>query len=483
MPMRHTITDSREDTCRSTVRGLPGLVHWLSMWLTLTLLPVSHADLVTMGDNTHGQTSPPSTLLSRTSDILAVHAGRDHSSVLLSDGSVASWGYAGDGRTSPPADLNDAVTLDAGTFHTLALRRDGTVTGWGFNGAGMLDIPEDLTNVVAVAAGGFHSLALRGDGIVVGWGFDGNNRTKAPASLTDVIKIDAGRDHSIALKSDGSVVAWGVNNDEQATVPEGLMGVVSIASGEFHNLALRSDGSVVAWGRNVSGQSSVPPGLTDVVAISAGGYHSLALRADGTIAAWGDNSSGQLGVANVTAARAISAGGLHSLVVTGRNVVFTSQPKSHSVIAGKDVVFSVVTEGATDPSYQWQRNGIDLPGANSSELLVSNATAGSAGLYSVIVHTPDGWARSAEAVLIVRSLHQLEPIEFLSSSAIRISFGDRHGVPLAIEDLERYQLQSTPDFINWSVRDEELQLHEGRIRLDLTIDPNHTQEFFRVVER
>ena len=464
-------------------RGLRGAgLEWLIAITILCSTQIHAATLRSAGSDDFGQTTPPAFLTADPSLIATLDAGRDHSVALLSDGTVRAWGYSGDNRTTPPQGLTDLAAIDAGVFHTLAVRRNGTVTGWGFNGAGMLDVPSDLTNVVAVAAGGFHSLALRGDGIVVGWGFDGNGRTTAPASLTDVVAIDAGRDHSLALKSDGTVVAWGLNSDGQSQVPVGLKNVIAIDAGEYHNLALRSDGSVTAWGRNVSGQNSVPAGLANVVAIAAGGYHSLALRADGSVAAWGDNSRGQLSIANSSDVRSIAAGGLHSMSLGGRNIVFTSQPRSQTVIAGNEVSFVVNVVDQAGLTYQWRKNGQDIPGATGRELTLSDVTRSDAGIYNVTVHSASGSALSVDAILIVRGLHQLAPIEFLSPSSLRVSFGDRHGVALTPADLQRYRLESTTDFINWVPVSGAFQLMHGLIQVDITIAPNLPREFYRVVE-
>lgn len=475
--------DSNDNLTDAGAAGSPASGAGLRLWLLILalLVPVrAQAGLLSWGANEYGQSSAPANLLDDPS-VISIDAGREHSVALLADGSVRAWGYAGDQRSSPPVDLSDVIAIDAGSFHTLAVRRDRTVTGWGFNGAGMLNIPPGLSNVVAVAAGGFHSLALRGDGIVVGWGFDGNGRTLPPPSLTDVISIDAGRDHSLALKSDGTVTAWGLNNDGQSSVPAGLSGVIAIAAGDFHNLALKSDGSIVAWGRNVNGQSSPPAGLSGVVAIDAGSYHSLALRGDGTVAAWGDNSSGQLGIAGAADARAIAAGGLHSMALSGRAAILTAQPQSRSVLAGNSVVFSVAALG-DNLSYQWQKDGLDLPGAVGAQLALAEVSRFDSGIYSVRVGSASGTIRSADAVLVVRGLHQLAPLEFLSDTRFRISFGDRHGVPLTGADVFRYQLQSSSDLVHWTTQMGELRLVDGRIQADFTVNPNLPREFFRVIE-
>ncbi len=62
----------------------------------------------------------------------------------------------------------------------------------------------------------------------------------------------------------------------------------------------------------------------------------------------------------------------------------TGHPSNQSVCAGGTANFSVT---ATGPSitYQWKKNGNDIPGANSSTLTVSNVAAADAGSYTVVI--------------------------------------------------------------------------------------------------
>ncbi len=81
----------------------------------------------------------------------------------------------------------------------------------------------------------------------------------------------------------------------------------------------------------------------------------------------------------------------------------TSQPASATVAPGGSATFSVTATGTPAPSYQWRKNGADVPGATSSSLTIANAQAADAGNYSVVVSNAVGSIVSDGAALTVES--------------------------------------------------------------------------------
>ncbi len=77
----------------------------------------------------------------------------------------------------------------------------------------------------------------------------------------------------------------------------------------------------------------------------------------------------------------------------------TSAPQSQAVGVGATVTFAVSASGAGALTYQWQFNGVNLPGATGSSLTLNNVQAASAGVYTVIVDDGSNFASSAAAVL------------------------------------------------------------------------------------
>ena len=88
------------------------------------------------------------------------------------------------------------------------------------------------------------------------------------------------------------------------------------------------------------------------------------------------------------------------LVLTNAKPIITADPTNVTVDLGSDASFSV--SATTAPlNYQWRFNGLDLPGATSSTLLLPRTTTNQAGPYRVVVSNPLGAVTSVVAVLNV----------------------------------------------------------------------------------
>ncbi len=88
-------------------------------------------------------------------------------------------------------------------------------------------------------------------------------------------------------------------------------------------------------------------------------------------------------------------------VMTNVPPTITTQPQSKTVAAGQNVTFTVAASGTPPLSYQWQFNGMAIPGATSASLTVNNVQAANAGSYAVVVSNPFGMATSSTAVLSI----------------------------------------------------------------------------------
>jgi alpha-tubulin suppressor-like RCC1 family protein len=341
------------------------LVTALVAWLVVAAAPTEAASppgapyawggnaLGQLGDGTTSPHTSPAPVPGLT-DVVDLHAGREHVVALRADGTVVTWGSnqmgqlgigaTGGTRTSPVAvaGLGDVTAVSTGHYHSLALRADGSVWTWGYNFAGQLGdgtttvrnrpVPVSGTRSYQyVAAGRDMSYAVATDGTVWAWGLndrgqlgDGSTTSRSTpvrvGSLTDVVQVAGGRDHGLAVRTDGSVWAWGWNAYGQVgngtltnrlTPVQVTTGATMVAAGAHHSYALLADGQVLAWGRNYrnelgDGTTTLRTrpvtvlGVADAVAIGSGRDHGLAALADGTVRAWGHNSSGQLGDGTLT---------------------------------------------------------------------------------------------------------------------------------------------------------------------------------------
>jgi uncharacterized delta-60 repeat protein len=141
----------------------------------------------------------------------------------------------------------------------------------------------------------------------------------------------------------------------------------------FHWL---KDGAPLADGGNVSGAQTTALALGDVLHTDAGNY-SVAV-------------SNALGSVTSTVA---------TLTVIEPDIA--AQPASQSVELGQSAAFAVEAAGTPPFTYQWWKDGVELAGDTSSSLALTNASAGSAGNYWVVVSGPYGSVTSAVAELTV----------------------------------------------------------------------------------
>jgi alpha-tubulin suppressor-like RCC1 family protein len=278
-----------------------------------------------LGDGVPGAPAPDPTpniiALPGNHTATAITTGRFHTCAILENGMVACWGddengQLGDGATDPLGDPHptpqlvgmpdglSAVAISAGRFHTCVILSDGSVACWG-------------SNVGSVAG------AELGRGVVVA------DPAQAAAQRTvalgqKAVAIAGGDDHTCALLESGTVSCWGSNGAGALgtgsaggpAVNAPLPGIsptgrtaVAIATGGNHTCAVLDNRSLACWGANGFGQlgqaftstnNAVPtkvdlPAAHAVVAVGGGGTHTCATLDDASVLCWGADAFGQLG--------------------------------------------------------------------------------------------------------------------------------------------------------------------------------------------
>jgi len=83
----------------------------------------------------------------------------------------------------------------------------------------------------------------------------------------------------------------------------------------------------------------------------------------------------------------------------------TTQPVSQTVAVGGTVTFSAAASGTPTPTYQWQKNSVNIPGATGTTYSISNVAASDAGDYRCVATNSAGSATSNAATLTVLVPH------------------------------------------------------------------------------
>ncbi len=109
---------------------------------------------------------------------------------------------------------------------------------------------------------------------------------------------------------------------------------------------------------------------------------------------------------NYTVVVTNSAGSITSSTASLTVVVVTvpavaSGPSSQTVLAGGTAVLSVTATGNPAPTYQWQKDGVNIAGATQSSLVISAALPTDAGTYAVILTNVAGSTTTAPVQLTV----------------------------------------------------------------------------------
>jgi hypothetical protein len=109
-----------------------------------------------------------------------------------------------------------------------------------------------------------------------------------------------------------------------------------------------------------------------------------------------------------------------------------SAPVGRSVLPGATVSFSVAALGSEPLLYQWQRDGLALPGETNSVLTLLNVQTSDAGAYRAQVSNAAGTVTSAAAALRVLGSPIITSIRRIGGAA-EVSFTTLPGLNYTVE--------------------------------------------------
>ncbi|TGE37386.1 6-bladed beta-propeller [Desulfosporosinus fructosivorans] len=327
-------------------------------------------------------------------------------------GFVASWGVggSGDGQFNMPY----GVAVDsmgniyvADTYNNRIQKLDSTgafVTKWGSGGSGdgQFDIPAgiavDSGGIIYVADSYNHRVQKFDSAgtFIAKWGSNGNGdgQFNGPCGMTadsvgNIYVADTDNHRIQVTNSDAgltSVSAKTINAGPEAgtdTAPKTASVNVAnitatVASGD---IAGHGAGATVTF---YGTDTSFTTPETGSVSLTAGGATTVYIK--------------------VTAQDMITV--RYYAVTINREAApgapsITTHPSDQTVTAGQTATFTVAASGTAPLSYQWKNDGVDIIGAASSTLTITNVQASDAGSYTCYVSNGAGNITSNAATLTV----------------------------------------------------------------------------------
>jgi photosystem II stability/assembly factor-like uncharacterized protein len=176
-----------------------------------------------------------------------------------------------------------------------------------------------------------------------------------------------------------------------------------------------------------------------------------------------------------------AAGG--NLYIYAVPLSITSQPPSAVVIGPTNVSLTVGVAGNPPLTYQWLKNGTNVPNGNSATLSLTNVLRTDAGTYSVFITNGFASLQSSNAVLRVLVPERLGQPELLPGKVIQLQFDDADGgALLTTNDLATFTVFASTNLVDWFSITNTLTVTNGSIIFQDVIT-NAPQRYYRVLEQ
>ena len=154
---------------------------------------------------------------------------------------------------------------------------------------------------------------------------------------------------------------------------------------------------------------------------------------------------------------------------------FITQPTNLTVNAGQTAVFAASATAPTPLTFQWQRNGADIPGATNAAYGFLAAPGDHASQFACRVTDYGGWSLSSSAVLSVISP---APARFM---AVTLPTARLFHLGFTGSQAFAYSVQASSNLVDWSVIAPSLAGSNGWFGFDDPGITNGASRFYRVV--
>jgi hypothetical protein len=172
-------------------------------------------------------------------------------------------------------------------------------------------------------------------------------------------------------------------------------------------------GNIVITGASTAGSEFFDPGTGftgRIAAIVNGGGVTInsitftnptSITLNVTVAGNAGPGSRTVTVTNPDGQQRTSAAGI--ITITGQTTCpsITGNPTNTQACVGGSAQFTASATGVPDPSFQWRRNGVNVPGATSATLVINPVAVASAGSYDCVATNSCGSATTTAATLTV----------------------------------------------------------------------------------
>lgn len=218
--------------------------------------------------------------------------------------------------------------------------------------------------------------------------------TSATYTINPVSAADFGT-YYVRISNDAGEIASGfatlkVPSNGAPTITDQPVSATAISGGSAtFRVQASGDGTLTyQWFRNsaeISGATSSTLTVNPVNSSNVGTYFVRITNDKGTV----DSNSVSLTIAAPAAP------------------TITTQPSSKTVTSGSTTTFTVVARGTPAPTYQWLKDGVEIPGETSSVLRVTSVSASDVGSYTVRVSNSQGTVTSQPATLAIATAPQI----------------------------------------------------------------------------